>query len=211
MASTHESSSDEAATAVNVDSTPIALQVCSAKELALPPDDKGDLNVLMGHSRTGTWQFISAALLRNPRGEHQLIDDIESFVHVLGWTALCSLPSPVDMNCRTRVVSLLYDHSFKIITGHEAGGITKKNKFILGEYPLKNLFTFTEHSASLELVWTLASPFHARYSGPPTEEDMQAFESFNAFALEGQFDKKLLDTLPVYRYNLGVERLSNSE
>ncbi|KAI6103297.1 hypothetical protein EDD16DRAFT_1442315, partial [Pisolithus croceorrhizus] len=143
--------------------------------------------------------------------EHQLIDDIESFVHVLGWTVLCCLPSPVDINRHTRVVSLLYDHSFKIMTGHEEGGSAKENRFILGEYPFKKSFPFTEHSPILELTRNLASPFHTRYSGPPTEEDKQAFESFNAFVLEGQLDKKLLDTLPVYRYNLGVERLSNSE
>ncbi|ETW82699.1 hypothetical protein HETIRDRAFT_382749 [Heterobasidion irregulare TC 32-1] len=33
--------------------------------------------------RTGTWQFISTAILENPRKVHELRDDLESFLHVL--------------------------------------------------------------------------------------------------------------------------------
>ncbi|KAI6005425.1 hypothetical protein EDC04DRAFT_2527025, partial [Pisolithus marmoratus] len=41
----------------------------------------------------GTWQFISALLLMKPGQLHALKDDIESFMHVLGWTVLSYLPS----------------------------------------------------------------------------------------------------------------------
>ncbi|THU76856.1 hypothetical protein K435DRAFT_703851, partial [Dendrothele bispora CBS 962.96] len=36
----------------------------------------------------GTWKFISAVLLRSNRPCHSLQDDLESFVHILSWTAL---------------------------------------------------------------------------------------------------------------------------
>ncbi|KAJ3477495.1 hypothetical protein NLI96_g10426 [Meripilus lineatus] len=35
--------------------------------------------------RSGTWYFMSALLLQNPRKPHQVSDDIESFVHVINW------------------------------------------------------------------------------------------------------------------------------
>ncbi|KAF9231554.1 hypothetical protein BU15DRAFT_22703, partial [Melanogaster broomeanus] len=38
----------------------------------------------------GTWQFMSAALLCKP---HALEDDIESFLHVLGWVTIKYLPT----------------------------------------------------------------------------------------------------------------------
>ncbi|KAF8224872.1 hypothetical protein L208DRAFT_1080716, partial [Tricholoma matsutake] len=38
--------------------------------------------------RTGTWQFMSAALLQNKGKNNELEDDRESCLHVLIWTAL---------------------------------------------------------------------------------------------------------------------------
>ncbi|KAL4251336.1 hypothetical protein ABKN59_005688 [Abortiporus biennis] len=39
-------------------------------------------------TRSGTWAFISALLLRYPTKQHELSDDLESFVHVLQWFCL---------------------------------------------------------------------------------------------------------------------------
>ncbi|KAI6014774.1 hypothetical protein PISMIDRAFT_343559 [Pisolithus microcarpus 441] len=193
MASTHESSS------------------CSGRELSIFPDDKSDVGVLMRHGRTGTWPFVSAALVENPGHMHVFLDDIESFVHVLGWTVLYCLSSPMGVYQRShKVLLLLYDDSFKNETGWEEAGSIKQNKFLLGEYPLKK-FKLTEHSPILELIRNLASPFYARYSNPLTEQNRKKFESIVAFFLEKQFDMKLLHTLPVLQYNLGIERLSSSE
>ncbi|KAI6110183.1 hypothetical protein EDD16DRAFT_1898042 [Pisolithus croceorrhizus] len=64
--------------------------------LAVLLDDQGDSNVIERHDRMGTWQFMSAELLKNPGQIHTLQDDIESFVHVLRWTILCYLPGPMD-------------------------------------------------------------------------------------------------------------------
>ncbi|KAH7921119.1 hypothetical protein BV22DRAFT_986328, partial [Leucogyrophana mollusca] len=40
--------------------------------------------------RAGTWQFMAAALLQNPQEPHelQLQDDLESYLHVLTWSAI---------------------------------------------------------------------------------------------------------------------------
>ncbi|KAI6116459.1 hypothetical protein F5141DRAFT_665177 [Pisolithus sp. B1] len=155
---------------------------------------------------------MSAALLEHPGpGQlHELNDDIESFVHVLGWTVLSYLPSPTGDDVRTGWVSLLYDHSWKILSGTEEGGHTKANKLALGDYSPK-MFTLTEPSPILELIQTLASPFQARYGEPPSEKDKKIFESLNALVLKGHLDEEVLDAQPVHRYQLGIERLSSLE
>ncbi|PCH36481.1 hypothetical protein WOLCODRAFT_146288 [Wolfiporia cocos MD-104 SS10] len=39
-------------------------------------------------TRSGTWQFMSGALLRYPSKQHELSDDLESFIYVIYWLAL---------------------------------------------------------------------------------------------------------------------------
>ncbi|KAI6013862.1 hypothetical protein EDC04DRAFT_2579081 [Pisolithus marmoratus] len=118
-------------------------------ELAIFLDDNSGSNVLKRHDRTGTWQFISVALLRNPVQLHALEDDIESFVHVLGWTILCYLPGPMDGNRCKGWVSLLYDHGWKDSSGREEGGHSKAYALALGEYPQRSL-----RSQSIPPFWS---------------------------------------------------------
>ncbi|KAI6029863.1 hypothetical protein PISMIDRAFT_680773 [Pisolithus microcarpus 441] len=144
------------------------------------------------HDRTGTWQFMSAALLRSPGRMHELKDDIESFVHVLGWIALSYLPSSMGGDERTHILSLMYDRSGKNAEGREEGGSYKAFQLALGVYPGEG-FELTEHPPILELIQNLASPFRARYGKPPTEEDQKIFEFL----------------MPQYRLN--IERLGSPE
>ncbi|KAI5983277.1 hypothetical protein EDD15DRAFT_2129162, partial [Pisolithus albus] len=137
-------------------------------------------------------------------------DDIESFVHVLGWTVLSCLPSPMDRYERADLVSYLYDHSFRDTTGRERGGRAKELQFKAGDYPSK-YFTLTEPSPILELIWEVASPFRARYSDPPTEAQLRRFEDFKALVSNGQLDEESLNDQLVHRYQLGIHRLSSSE
>ncbi|KAI5981849.1 hypothetical protein EDD15DRAFT_2587286 [Pisolithus albus] len=134
---------------------------------------------------------MSAALLGSPGQLHVFEDDIESFVHVLGWTVLSYLPSPMDKDDRAALVSYLYDHSWKTSSG-EKGGLAKEGHFKSGDYPSK-YFTLTEPSPILGLIRNLVSPFRARYGGPPPEEHEELY--------------KVL--MPLYR--LALERLGNSE
>ncbi|KAI5115328.1 hypothetical protein M0805_009203 [Coniferiporia weirii] len=54
-------------------------------DLAKPVDEDGGIR----YGRTGTWQFISAALLQNPRTkQHIYTDDLESFLHVVTYTSM---------------------------------------------------------------------------------------------------------------------------
>ncbi|KAI0793354.1 hypothetical protein C8Q75DRAFT_557147 [Abortiporus biennis] len=52
---------------------------------------KEDLSINIGRAQkscSGTWAFTSAALLKYPTKQHDLADDLESFVHVLHWFCL---------------------------------------------------------------------------------------------------------------------------
>ncbi|KAI6029865.1 hypothetical protein PISMIDRAFT_680770 [Pisolithus microcarpus 441] len=160
------------------------------------------------HGRTGTWQFMSAALLGNPGQLHVLEDDIESFVHVLGWTVMSYLPSPMDRNMRTDWVSLYYDDSSKNDTGQAEGGIEKELHLSWGGYLLTE-FTLTEPSPILELIRNLASPYRARYT--PTEKDKETFEHLNTLVSKVQLDEAELYNQPVHRYQLDMERLNSPE
>ncbi|KAI6001337.1 hypothetical protein EDD15DRAFT_2542179, partial [Pisolithus albus] len=160
--------------------------------------------------RHGTWQFMSAALLEKGGHSHLLEDDIESFVHVLGWTVLSFLPSPMDRYERADLVSYLYDHSFRDTTGRERGGRAKEVQFNAGNYPPDD-FTLTEPSPILELIRELALPFRARYEDPPTAANWKTFEAFNTLVLNGQLREEALYDLLVHRYQLGIHRLSSSE
>ncbi|KAI5984862.1 hypothetical protein EDD15DRAFT_2374764 [Pisolithus albus] len=179
-------------------------------ELALFLNDPIHTTVAKRHDRTGTWQFISAALLTREGHSHELADDIESFVHVLGWTVLSYLPSPMDIIKRTAMVSLLYDHSFKVTTGQEEGGLAKEEMLRSGNYPPER-FTLTEPSPILELIRELASPFQARYGKAPTEADLEAFKLINTVVANGQLPKEVLYNQRAHQYELRMSRLSSSK
>ncbi|KAI6001325.1 hypothetical protein EDD15DRAFT_2527361 [Pisolithus albus] len=145
------------------------------------------------HDRTGTWQFMSAhALLRSPGRMHELKDDIESFVHVLGWIALSYLPSSMGEDERTHTLWLMYDRSGQNAAGWQEGGSYKAFRLGWGGYPEAG-FKLTEHRPMKELIRDLAWPFLARYGKPPTEEEQRRFEFL----------------MPQYRLN--TERLSSPE
>ncbi|KAF8444050.1 hypothetical protein L210DRAFT_3502701 [Boletus edulis BED1] len=45
------------------------------------------------HSRPRTWQFMFVNLLQQPGKFHKVTDDLESFLHVLGWMTLRYVPA----------------------------------------------------------------------------------------------------------------------
>ncbi|KAI5981853.1 hypothetical protein EDD15DRAFT_2523129 [Pisolithus albus] len=159
----------------------------------------------------GTWQLCLLRYLKflDIRW-HVFEDDIESFVHVLGWTVLSCLPSPMDRYERADLVSYLYDHSFRDTTGRERGGRAKEVQFQAGDYPSK-YFTLTEPSPILELIRDLASPFRARYEDPPTEAELETFEYIITLVSNGQLREEALYCQTAHRYQLGIRRLSSSE
>ncbi|TFK45228.1 hypothetical protein OE88DRAFT_1689281 [Heliocybe sulcata] len=74
-------------------------------------------------NRTGTWQFMSAALLRNPKKVHQVADDLESFVHVLIYESLRYLRHNCDS---VKLVMRQYFDSYDYAPNGEASGGSEK-------------------------------------------------------------------------------------
>ena len=57
----------------------------------------------------GTWQFLSAMLCHVPRKKHQLQDDLESFIHVVMYTALRYMHNTYSQQVLADQIETLYN------------------------------------------------------------------------------------------------------
>ncbi|KAI6161826.1 hypothetical protein EDD17DRAFT_1896753 [Pisolithus thermaeus] len=162
--------------------------------LAVLLDDQGDSSAIERHGRT----------------VHTLQDDIESFVHVLGWTILCYLPGLMDEVSRREWVRLMYDCSRRNERGQEIGGERKSMNLQLDHY-LPREFKLWERSPILELIQTLASPFRVRYCNPPTEADKRLYDFVRVEFSNGLLTEEMLNADSMHKYTLCVEQLKNSQ
>ncbi|KAI0311259.1 hypothetical protein OF83DRAFT_1177768 [Amylostereum chailletii] len=92
-----------------------------------------DLNVPVTTKEplTGTWQFISGTLLTDPTKEHQLSDDLESFVHVLAYHLVHHRPTGFISPKIESDVWYVYHRRFLIIEEDRvAGGLGKRDIFL---------------------------------------------------------------------------------
>ncbi|KAG1762982.1 hypothetical protein EDD22DRAFT_846735 [Suillus occidentalis] len=60
-------------------------------------------------TRTGTWQFMSAHLVKNIKAIHAVEDDLESSLYVVLWTALMYKESHMDIVDRTQFIMQVFD------------------------------------------------------------------------------------------------------
>ncbi|TFY67989.1 hypothetical protein EVJ58_g1287 [Rhodofomes roseus] len=89
-------------------------------------------------ARSGTWQFMSARLLRNPGKRHEVADDLESFVHVLNWMCfrfcLHDLSEKPDI-LKTCILALYEEQGVE--NDEEIGGTHKRKQIRSGEPPIE--------------------------------------------------------------------------
>ncbi|KAF9231547.1 hypothetical protein BU15DRAFT_55980, partial [Melanogaster broomeanus] len=117
--------------------------------------------------------FMSAALLRKPGKLHMLEDDIESFLHVLGWATIKYVPTTDAYSGGERASDLhqLFDVIDFHLQGAAVGGKAKASELHGGGYPPAT-FELKSPSPLLGLLETLSSPFKSRYiKKPPTDEE----------------------------------------
>ncbi|KIJ10162.1 hypothetical protein PAXINDRAFT_172239 [Paxillus involutus ATCC 200175] len=139
---------------------------------------KVDENAPRRRERTGTWQFMSAVLLRNPGMKHTLQDDIESFLHVLVWASIKCVPATDVYSPEERGSDLrrIFDAIDFVKDGAVIGGNTKEDVLGCGSYPPIK-FKPKQPSPLFRLLRDLASPFKSRYiAKPPTEEERALVE-----------------------------------
>lgn len=106
---------------------------------------------------------MSVNLLQNVGKLHTLADDLESFLHVLGWTTLCFVPALETYTPYHRWVDLVPFSEIYHLEGQERGGNQKAALFYQGRYPSRT-FEPKQTSPLLKLLRTLCLPFQALYS-----------------------------------------------
>ncbi|KAI6130711.1 hypothetical protein EDD16DRAFT_1515384 [Pisolithus croceorrhizus] len=111
---------------------------------------------------------------------------------------------------RTALVSLLYDHGWKTLSGGEKGGLAKGYALKSGDYPPKT-FTLAKPSPILELIRTLASPFQARYGDAPTASQIERYDRLKKKLADGFCEQEDVEDHPVYKYLQDTDRLRSSE
>ncbi|TFY60527.1 hypothetical protein EVJ58_g5096, partial [Rhodofomes roseus] len=135
-------------------------------------------------NRSGTWQFISAVLLRWPgKFVHQIWNDLESFIHVLHW--MC-LRFQITNKSSDRIdlishVARLYDYANKDDEGDSVGGHTKLQHLQDGTVPFHLIGGSAATEAQLShglhsLLRELAklSKQHYKWLDPQLPESAQA-------------------------------------
>uniref|UniRef100_A0A0W0GAK3 Fungal-type protein kinase domain-containing protein n=1 Tax=Moniliophthora roreri TaxID=221103 RepID=A0A0W0GAK3_MONRR len=91
----------------------------------------GDIQRPRAPVRTGTWQFMSAKLLSKPPGtvEHERVDDLESFFHVLCWITLIYGPHGLADDRVKLMLEAVYNCWWKCAGDIPEGGRGKKAMF----------------------------------------------------------------------------------
>ena len=115
---------------------------------------------------------MSANLLQHPGKMHTLTDDLESFLHVLGWTTLRYLPAMESYEAEDRTDDLEKFDEQSIRKGRsDRGGLLKSYALGLGQYPSINYQPIRKTPLS-DLLVELSLPFKSFYSmRPPTAEE----------------------------------------
>ncbi|KAF8555778.1 hypothetical protein OG21DRAFT_810170 [Imleria badia] len=121
--------------------------------------------------RTGTWQFMSANLLQHPGKMHTFSDDLESFLHVLGWMMLRYVPASDVYDAEDRGHDMLkFDEHSVRKRRFDHGGGRKRDALGAGNYPSTTFGPKCETPLT-KLLRKLMTPFKSLYGDPPTEED----------------------------------------
>ncbi|KAG1797469.1 uncharacterized protein HD556DRAFT_1441030 [Suillus plorans] len=119
-------------------------------------------------TRTGTWQFMSAHLVKNSFAVHAVKDDLESSLYVVLWTALKYRESYMSVIDRTQFILQIFDADPLVGTG----GSAKSDWLVAGTYFPRDIFVGCKLLNNL--VVKLAQFFSHRYSSvsPEAQESL---------------------------------------
>jgi hypothetical protein len=126
----------------------------------------------------GTWQFMSAALVKTREALHTFVDDLESILYVILWLALMYSISSMDAPTLTAFIQSVLD------TKQYGGtGGTAKADFLKGRSMMNDL-TFKDRPQLKKLLEDLAMLFAVRYEKKPTDEDFKLLQIADARIVE---------------------------
>ncbi|KAG9310586.1 hypothetical protein JVU11DRAFT_9146 [Chiua virens] len=153
--------------------------------------------------RAGTWQFMSANLLKNLGKMHEFADDLESFLHVLAWITLRYVPAGDTYSAGNRDYDLaMFDEVCSNLGHFESGGRAKAKDFAAGTYPSED-FAPRISTPLLKLLAILRKPFKSFYGQPPSDEDRKKID----IPREQQDDKLIALRVIISEYDEDIESL----
>ena len=149
---------------------------------------------------------MSANLLWNPGKMHTLTDDLESFLHVLGWMTIRYVPASDAYLAFHRGIDMaMFDEHYQQQGHSEQGGHQKSRAFRAGDYP-SSTFRPRQATPLFKLLRELRKPFKSLYGEPPTAEDREKTGIPN-----NQYDPELEDlSRDIRRYDRDIGQLHSS-
>ena len=114
---------------------------------------------------------MSANLLRHSGKLNTLTDDLESFLHVLGWMTLRYVPAIHSYSALRRGKDMvMFDEHDREEDHSEQGGHLKSYVLGAGKYPSSTYQPINE-TPLLKLMKELSKPFKSLYGDAPTNDD----------------------------------------
>ena len=119
---------------------------------------------------------MSANLLQRPGKVHTFTDDLESFLHVLGWMTLRYVPARDTYLPHHRGIDMdMFDQHYKLHGYSDQGGHLKSCVLRGDSYP-SSAYQPSSATPLCKLLRQLRKPFKSLYAEPPTDEDRQSVE-----------------------------------
>lgn len=149
---------------------------------------------------------MSANLLQNPGKMHLFIDDLESFLHVLGWMTLRYVPAIDSYSALRRGKDMaIFDEHDEEEDHSEHGGHDKARAFRAEDYP-SSRFRPRHETPLFKLLQELRKPFKSLYGEPPTAEDRKNTEDLPNISQKSQ----LRLCAAVFQYDEDIQCLQSS-
>ncbi|ESK91069.1 hypothetical protein Moror_1164 [Moniliophthora roreri MCA 2997] len=160
-------------------------------------------------TRTGSWQFMSARLIRGDSSVATRTDDLESFLHVLRWVVLKHGPHNLRLVNVACLLHSLYEEAFVYHNGTISRGWDKMMG-MTGRMTVKEM----ELTAGClkDLIGDFAELMSATYDVPPSQKERAQYSEFvdkiKEF-LEHDDCLFMMRGHQVWKYDRNVERLKD--
>src|SRR5882757_2318123 len=143
---------------------------------------------------------MSAALLHNNEKPHELVDDRESSLHVLTWTALRFTKHTISGGGSSRLLRA-FDEEYEDEDGVKGGDL--KKGFLLGR-DIPRVVKFDSRPRLDALIEELTEAFAVLYEKPPSAEEVKALEE----AQSANLPPSIMAGLTTFKYQKHLNDLA---
>jgi hypothetical protein len=143
---------------------------------------------------------MSAALLHNNEKLHELVDDRESYLHVLTWTALHFTKHTISGGGSSRFLRA-FDEEYEDEDGVKGGDL--KKGFLLG-HDIPRVVKFDSRPQLDAFIEELTEAFAVLYEKPPSAEEVKALEE----AQSANLPPSIMAGLTAFKYQKHLNDLA---